>query len=835
MEWTTAAKQELDRHLETARAGLEGSGADPAEVVEDLRRHVQEEARAAKLAVVTDLDVRRILARLGPVTPDAGAKAPAVSKVLTFWAALGAILATLALIVEAVTHACAGMFIDPIPTVWHALLIAMVPGGTLYALWAARGPRQPAPWTQVLAAFCLGIALYYSALFLPFLPVAAIGVLLFGLGLLPMAPMFAAAGAMASYFALSRREPDPGRRRLLSGLGVAFVIFGAVEAPQTLTRTGLAWSAGKDAAKAARGTALLRRYGSEDILRRACYQRAGRATDLITMLAAGEPVSPEKARLVYYRVYGTAFNSVPAPKRVLRGGDDDWDNNWDPEQGGEIVGNRVRNLALSSSRLDGSIDASAAVGYVEWTMVFKNGSAAQQEARAIVALPPGGAVSRLTLWIDGEEREAAFGGRGEVKRAYEAVVRQRRDPVLVTTRGPDRVMVQLFPVPPNGEMKVRLGITAPAVPLSPDRWALQLPSIGERNFGVAGLSHSVWIESKKPLASSTLTAEAAPGGASALRGAVSDDELSAGYAVRLTTPPSEFALAADPLGGSVRQTLLKAGAGIPVFLVIDGSASMAQSLPGLAAALRDAPIEAAFVAGDDGVLAWSGNEAAAKLASLKARGGQDNTPALVRAWDAAAAKGGTVVWIHGPLPVALSSSEELRQRWERRPDGPRIHELAVGGGANAVAEGLDGLSRLRQVPRLGAIDEDLRLLLDRFGGRRPFVEFKREHAPGAAAKGSGHLARLWALDEVSRLLATGKPEDRNKAVRLSVDHRLVTPVSGAVVLENTQQYADAGLTAPDGTKGPAVPVIPEPETWALLIVSALTMLWWMKNRRPLLA
>ena len=142
------------------------------------------------------------------------------------------------------------------------------------------------------------------------------------------------------------------------------------------------------------------------------------------MLIAGDPVSPQKARRVYYRVYGAAFNSVPAPKRFRRGSDDDWGNNWDPEQGGEIVGNRVRDLALSSSRLDGSIDAAAAVGYVEWTMVFKNGSSLQHEARAIVALPPGGTVSRLTLWIDGEEREAAFGGRAS-SAPTGCVVRQR--------------------------------------------------------------------------------------------------------------------------------------------------------------------------------------------------------------------------------------------------------------------------------------------------------------------------------------------------------------------------------------------------------------------------
>jgi len=42
---------------------------------------------------------------------------------------------------------------------------------------------------------------------------------------------------------------------------------------------------------------------------------------------------------------------------------------------------------------------------------------------------------RLTLWIDGEEREAAFGGRSQVREAYQKVVPAPRDPVLVTTSG----------------------------------------------------------------------------------------------------------------------------------------------------------------------------------------------------------------------------------------------------------------------------------------------------------------------------------------------------------------------------------------------------------------
>jgi hypothetical protein len=92
------------------------------------------------------------------------------------------------------------------------------------------------------------------------------------------------------------------------------------------------------------------------------------------------------------------------------------------------------------------VDADGGVGYMEWTLIFRNDSDRQREARAEVQLPPGGVVSRLTLWVNGEEREAAFAGRGQVREAYQKVaIQQRRDPVLVTTAGRDRVLDPMLP------------------------------------------------------------------------------------------------------------------------------------------------------------------------------------------------------------------------------------------------------------------------------------------------------------------------------------------------------------------------------------------------------
>jgi hypothetical protein len=53
-------------------------------------------------------------------------------------------------------------------------------------------------------------------------------------------------------------------------------------------------------------------------------------------------------------------------------------------------------------------------------------------------------------------------------------------------------------------------------------------------------------------------------------------------------------------------------------------------------------------------------------------------------------------------------------------------------------------------------------------------------------------------------------------------------VSGAVVLETDVEYLRAGLTPPDPT---AVPTIPEPETWAMLVIACLAFAWAWRQRR----
>ena len=87
----------------------------------------------------------------------------------------------------------------------------------------------------------------------------------------------------------------------------------------------------------------------------------------------------------------------------------------------------------------------------------------------------------------------AFASKSTVRKAYQEVaVVRRRDPVLVTASGPERILVQCFPVPADGgEMKIRVGVTAPLV-----NGAMRFPRVLERNFALdPRLEHAIWLQS----------------------------------------------------------------------------------------------------------------------------------------------------------------------------------------------------------------------------------------------------------------------------------------------------------------------------------------------------
>ncbi|MGH9903697.1 MAG: hypothetical protein ACRD68_17960, partial [Pyrinomonadaceae bacterium] len=354
------------------------------------------------------------------------------------------------------------------------------------------------------------------------------------------------------------------------------------------------------------------------------------------------------------------------------------------------------------------------------------------------------------------------------------------------------------------------------------RGVLRRPQFLERNFGIReGEDHAVWVESKGRLHTDIkyLETEQPRPELHAVRGSLRDEDLAGPGALVIAERAGDVteAWTDEPVRGDgevVRQIIREREVAGPssVVLVVDTSRRMREHIPETVAVVRQLPpdIELSLILADGNGLPEEGisrryltgrpGEIAGRLEGSVFEGGADNVPALLKAWDVASENpGGVIVWIHGPQPLLLSTVEELRQRWERRPDGPTLYAVQVGNGPDRVGEKLDGLSSVESVPRFGGLQADLETFFARLIGQRRPLEFVRTNekqtqtpATERGKETSAHLARLWANDEVSRLI-TRERDGNEKAILLAAHYQLVTPVSGAVVLETQEQYRRAGL------------------------------------------
>ena len=863
--WTSSAKSRLEAYFSQIHADLQASGVDVDEVTEDLRRHIEQEATALNLTVVTEQDVGKILGRIGapesgrvltaPPPPardeskgEAAVKRPGFA--LLFF---GFILPLGTILFEFLTGACAAVLFDPLPTFAHVLLTLVVPLSNLWIWFCLRQSTSTQPvWMGLANGLSVGVALVYGLMFIPATPFAAIGVLFYGAGLVPLSPYLALFVAIV----LGTRLATTLQRRLpphwWTGFGIGFAVLTIFTLPLLLTKLGLQMAVAEDAATRTKGISLLRSFGQDEEILRACYGRTGRSGEMYNW---GVPIGQEAARKIYYQIRGRSFNSVMPPK--LYAGRARWtlleqEFTWDNDQGGDAVAGRVKGLSLMSSRQDVITEPDAGLAYLEWTMEFRNTSARQREARTQLLLPPGAVVSRLTLWINGEEREAAFGGRSQVKDAYKQVVTARRDPVLVTTCGPDRVLVQCFPVPPSGgTMKARIGITAPTVLINRANGLFRLPSLIERNFSIQDdLRHLVWIDSPESLscASPLLTADSSKAGLYSLRGSLTDRQLTDPACMvvvqRNAGVDQMWARDTRQENSIVRQKVLEKPIDPPgaVVLVVDGAAGMDAARTTVAKVLPKLPrgVEFSMLLAYDGVKGSvnlrkaddnSLKETATFLSRSTSQGGHDNVPALVRAWDMASQhKNGMVIWVHGPQPELFDTFEELKQRFERRAGGVNLVTVQSSPGPNRLLEKLDGAAGVRSLLRIGDLEGDLGRLFATLAPGQIAIGLVRERvtlagsAAEAGSESSLHLARLWAFDECARLRSRQREKE---AMNLAVLYQLVTPVSGAVVLETQAQYDRAGLQPVPPT---SVPMIPEPSAAALILL-AIGMVWFQRVAR----
>lgn len=758
--------------------------------------------------------------------------------------AFGVGLPTVAILIELLTGWCAGAFFDPLPTFGHLLLVLTVPVLNLLLWMSVRAGAPGERWLAAASGGAIAVAGTYALLLLPILPIATLGILVFGIGLLPFAPLIAAILAIRWVMAIGWR--GGGGSVVAIGVVAGFGLVTIADLPATAVHLAINRYAGSDAERAG-AVRLMRAFGDRDMLLRVAHGDSARATGLVSAFASswsgrvwsGDAGRSDDARELYYRVTGEPFNARLKPATGLAAR-----RAWfapDADLGGERVGARVPGLSLAASRIDGSAAVADSLAYVEWTVEIANAAAVQNEARFTLAMPEGAVASRATLWVGGIPREASVAGRAEVRAAYTKVISARRDPLLVTTDGAGRLLVQAFPIAPGGSMRLRIGYTAPFAIAADGGRTQALPAIVERNFEIAPeLRHHVWIDGDAGLVAGD--PELHPAGR-ALRGRLADAALTARRPVFAAPRLARPSVRIGSVAGDAKHPALAveqrigptAGNAASLMILLDGSAPMAKTGAALTAALDGLPAGlpvGLIVAADDPVVVaaarWSPAQRGritAALGRIAYRGGQDDPALLAEAVARASVPGGRVLWIHGAQPVDFARSRTaLEQVLARATSLPALIRYQAEPGRAFTLQGEPLFETARMVTPSASPTRDLRAIFAGLAGPGWRTDFRP--VASAAPDGSVHLVRLWAArDLTGRGEMAGKARD--DAIALARRLNLITPVSGAVVLETDRDYKNNDLPVPSADD---VPTIPEPETWALLAILAAAAAWLLRTR-----
>lgn len=687
-----------------------------------------------------------------------------------------------------------------------------------------------------------------------------------GGGLLGLAPMFCMLSGLYHMRLLHRLLPEEAlprrtaRKSTYAGVLLVAVLTGLYAGPALYTKHLVKLAISDDAAERERAVDWIRTLHLEGAVLEACYALPG-----MQIFGGGTEIWDERWAsdrsayyALYYRITGRSHRSVPRPEmpgispiagRVAF--DETVMETWNDIGGTEVAG-RARGLRLKASAMDVNVttfkqDGSGpAIAYIEWILEFRNTDNWEKEARAHIDMPPDAVPSRLTLWIDGEEREAAYGTREQTREAYRKVVERRRDPALLNVVGPGVAMLQCYPVPPSGTMKVKVGFTAP-LPVRNGKSFLRLPYISECNFDIGPkLEHAVWVESTvdAKARAATLSQEQSANGTMTLRGKLTEEILQNSDTATLEFPylSADGSTFAGELNGTRAESVPGPATAAEVSklcFVLDGSVFMrdvpidwnrvVQSLDGnvqVTAVFAGQKVETfsdSFFAPDAGFAAW--------LASRTFEGGCDAVPALEKAWNlvsSSAPAQGAVVWVHGPQLIELSSSEGLQQLLRRRPANgqglPALLSIQVKPGPNRALNSLTGM--VERVPLVSSLEDTLVDCAKGGTGNDLQLTYRltQEAEPGNEDSNSSameHMVRLAVNNDVLNATASDDPAWKTTASKRAQSVRIVTPLTGAVVLQTKQQYAEAGLD-PSADED-AIPGIPEPSEWALLIAVAVVL------------
>lgn len=594
-----------------------------------------------------------------------------------------------------------------------------------------------------------------------------------------------------------------------AGAGLALTSMMIAEARPTQIRVAESMALSDDLSEKETGLRILRSLNAEREIKMNC-------ADSHTAGLAGMflPLNADEERRLYFAATGKPYRDRQSTNMSLMSND---------YLRRHVVGPVVDGLSLHRSAIHGDLHPNTLSSSLNWTFVFKNKSYTAQQARAELALPEGAVISDLTLWIDGRPTSGAFSATdsarnasGENSDAFNGAtwISDKADmPALITDLGRGRYLLQASPVPGRGELKVSVSITEPIKIDAANKATLGIPHFIDSNFALAG-QHQLRLRSPQPMQSTlkSIKSDVTADGASTLSGDLAEADISnSTFSVRLAQPQSfQYSVAGDKYsGGYIVQERKERAVSAPKHLVVvvDASERMKKHCAEVVAALKKIPAEiktSVLLAGDrDDAKALPLEDALKVLKEENFVGGQDNLHGIVAGAELAGeSSGGAVMWIHGPQP---GFNDEM---YIMAPYAvaPKFYELALDDcltDANEFFKNHREIGPFTAVERGGPLQDDLESFFTKWvsGARQTYIDSHRvaQLPAGALAiqsqlsiQENNEVAILQASTEVRKLIAQGKLTD---AAKLGIRYHIVTPVSGAAVMQR-QAVSSGPVPAP---------------------------------------
>ncbi|MFW5857012.1 MAG: VIT and vWA domain-containing protein [Planctomycetota bacterium] len=115
---------------------------------------------------------------------------------------------------------------------------------------------------------------------------------------------------------------------------------------------------------------------------------------------------------------------------------------------------RLRPIETRRHQAEITVDGQTASVAVE--AVFHNPNGMELEGTYFFPLPADVAVERFSLFMNGTEVAAELLDADRARAVYEDIVRRRKDPGLLEYVGMQMIKLRVYPIPANGEVKIRL-------------------------------------------------------------------------------------------------------------------------------------------------------------------------------------------------------------------------------------------------------------------------------------------------------------------------------------------------------------------------------------------